>query len=149
MKKIIGCIAATFSSFKSYFWLSSQNILHVNLLVSPEMLLPKTKTSISDLPRTHSSGLSTTDPKNSVHLEDLWMTAYGSQVLLLLGLGLRTDLDGLRKIEVVMERLGLSLTTKIVTEPLVNPKSHMSNTMYSLLMKRAMNNPKKSRKKKS
>ncbi len=91
----------------------------------------------------------TTDPVNSVHLKDLWMTAYGSQVLLLLGLGLRTDLDGLRKIEVVMERLGLSLTTKIVTEPLVNPKSHMSNTMYSLLMKRAMNNPKKSRKKKS
>jgi len=89
----------------------------------------------------------TTDPIDSVHLDDLWMTAYGSQVLLLLGLGLRTDLDGLRKIEVVMERLGLNLTTKIVTKPFVNPKSQMSNKMCALLMKRASNIPKKSRKK--
>ncbi len=91
----------------------------------------------------------TTDPENSVHLNDLWMTAYGSQVLLLLGLGLRTDLEGLRKIEVVMERLGLHLTTKIVTEPFDNPKSQMSSTMCALLMKRAMSKSKKSRKKKS
>ncbi|MCK4568150.1 MAG: hypothetical protein KAU48_12665, partial [Candidatus Thorarchaeota archaeon] len=87
--------------------------------------------------------------KNSVLLDDLWMTVYGSQALLLLGLGLRTDLDGLRKIEVVMERLGLNLITKIVTEPFVNPKSQMSNTMYALLMKRVSNKRKKSRKKKS
>ena len=85
----------------------------------------------------------TTDPRNSVHLDDLWMTAYGSQVLLILGLGLRTDLDGLRKIDVVMERIGLNLATKIVTKPIVNPKSQMSSTMRSLLMKRAMSKPKK------
>lgn len=91
----------------------------------------------------------TTDPINSVHLDDLWMTAYGSQVLLLLGLGLRTDLDGLRKIEVVMERLGLNLATKSSTEPIANPRSQMSVTMYSLLLKRAMSRPKKSRKRKS
>ncbi|MHA1927597.1 MAG: hypothetical protein ACTSV2_03345 [Candidatus Thorarchaeota archaeon] len=91
----------------------------------------------------------TTDPIDSVHLDDLWMTAYGSQVLLLLGFGLRTDLDGLRKIEVVMERLGLKLKTKIVTESFVNPKPQMSNTMFALLMKRALNKPKKSRKMKS
>lgn len=91
----------------------------------------------------------TTDPMNAVHLEDLWMTSYGFQVLLLLGLELRTDLDGLRKIEVVMERIGMKLTTKYVIEPIVNPKSLMSDAMHSLLMKRAMREPKKSRKKKS
>lgn len=91
----------------------------------------------------------TTDPMNAVHLEDLWLTSYGFQVLLLLGLELRTDLDGLRKIEVVMERIGMKLTTKYVIEPIVNPKSLMSDAMHSLLMKRAMREPKKSRKKKS
>jgi len=89
----------------------------------------------------------TTDPKNSVHLDDLWMTAYGSQVLLLLGLGLRTDLDGLRKIEVVMERLGLNLATKVVTEPIVNPKLQMSDLMHALLMKRAMSKSKRPKRK--
>ena len=90
-----------------------------------------------------------TDPKNSVHLDDLWMTANGFQVLILLGFGLRTDLDGLRKIEVVMERIGMNLTTENVTEPIVNPKSQMSDAMHSLLIRRALGKSKKSRKKNS
>ncbi len=90
-----------------------------------------------------------TDPKNSVHLDDLWRTANGFQVLLLLGLGLRTNLEGLRKIEVVMERIGMNVTTKNVIKPIANPKSVMSNAMHSVLIKRARGKHTKSRKKKS
>lgn len=90
-----------------------------------------------------------TEPKNSVQLDDLWMTANGFQVLLLLGLGSRTDLEGLRKIEVVMERIGMSVTTKNVNEPILNPKSRMSDAMHSLLIKRALDQTKISRKRKS
>jgi hypothetical protein len=77
------------------------------------------------------------------------MTANGFQVLLLLGFGLRTDLEGLRKIEVVMERIGMNVTTKNVTKPIVNPKSQMSDAMHSLLIRRALGKSKKSRKKNS
>ena len=91
----------------------------------------------------------TTDPKNSVHLDDLWKSAYGVQVLTALDFGLRTDLDGLRKIEVVMNRIGMSLKTEIVTKPTVNPTPKMSDAMNSILTIRSMGKPKKSRKKKS
>lgn len=77
----------------------------------------------------------TTDPKDAVHLEDLYMTAYGFQVLCLLNMGRRTDLDGLRKIEMILNQLGMKLTVKNVIRPINNPKSVMSDAMYSLLMK--------------
>ncbi|TFH05957.1 MAG: hypothetical protein E4H14_11715 [Candidatus Thorarchaeota archaeon] len=90
----------------------------------------------------------TTDPKDAVHLDDLWKTAYGFQILRSLDFGLRTDLDGLRKIEIVMDRIGLTLRTKFVTEPIVNPKSKMTDAMNSILTMRSLGIPKKSRKKK-
>jgi len=40
----------------------------------------------------------TTIPEESVHLEPLWLTAYGYQTLCALGLGLFTNLEGLEKI---------------------------------------------------
>jgi len=40
----------------------------------------------------------TTLPEESVHLEPLWLTAYGYQTLCALGLGLFTNLEGLEKI---------------------------------------------------
>lgn len=86
----------------------------------------------------------TTDPKNSVYLDDLWKTAYGFQILLSLEFGLRTDLDGLHKIEIVMERIGLNLKTKLVNEPIVNDKSKMSSAMNSILTLRSIETPKKS-----
>ncbi|TFG32726.1 hypothetical protein EU528_02700 [Candidatus Thorarchaeota archaeon] len=86
----------------------------------------------------------TTEPQDSVHLDDLWMTAYGFQVCLSLEMGLRTTLDGLRKIEVVMEKIGLHLSAKMANEPISNPKPQMSRAMYSILMKRAMGTRKKS-----
>ena len=88
----------------------------------------------------------TTEPKNAVRLDDLWKTAYGFQILLSLGFGLRTDVDGLRKIEIVMDRLGLNLKTKYVPEPIVNPKPEMSYAMDTILTMRSMGKPKKSRK---
>ncbi|MGY5879978.1 MAG: hypothetical protein RTV31_06985 [Candidatus Thorarchaeota archaeon] len=91
----------------------------------------------------------TTDPINAVHLDDLWKTGYGFQILLSLGFGLRTDVDGLRKIEIVMDRLGLTLKTKYVNEPIVNPNSNMSDAMHTILSMRFMGKSKKSRKKKS
>ncbi|TFG96387.1 hypothetical protein E4H12_11170 [Candidatus Thorarchaeota archaeon] len=91
----------------------------------------------------------TTYPVESIHLEDLWMTAYGFQVLSLLNLGLRTDLDGLRKIEIIMERMGMKLTVRNVQESFNNPRSNMSDAMQSLLMKRALPKPMKSKNKKS
>ncbi|MGY5873873.1 MAG: hypothetical protein RTV72_16615 [Candidatus Thorarchaeota archaeon] len=91
----------------------------------------------------------TTDPKNAVRLNDLWKTAYGFQILLSLGFGLRTDMNGLRKIEIVMDRLGLNLKTKYAAEPVVNPNSNMSDAMHAILSIRAKGKPKKSRKNKS
>lgn len=87
----------------------------------------------------------TTDPKNSVHLDDLWKTAYGFQILLSLEYGLRTNLDGFHKIEIIMERLGLNLKTKVTNEPIVNPISKMSDAMYSILTLKSMGEPRKSR----
>ena len=91
----------------------------------------------------------TTDPKNSVQLDDLWKTAYGFQILLSLDFGLRTDLEGLRKIEIVMERIGLSLKTKNVIEEINNTIPSMSDAMHSILSKRARGITKKTRKTKS
>ncbi|MHA1633195.1 MAG: hypothetical protein ACTSUZ_01430 [Candidatus Thorarchaeota archaeon] len=58
-------------------------------------------------------------------------------------------MDGLRKIEIVMDRLGMKLTLKNMESPIDNPKSNMSNAMYSLLMKRVLRKPKRSRSKRS
>ncbi|MFW9845059.1 MAG: hypothetical protein ACFFEV_10820 [Candidatus Thorarchaeota archaeon] len=91
----------------------------------------------------------TTDPKYAVHLDDLWKTAYGFQILLSLGFGLRTDLDGLSKIKIVVERLGLKLKTEYVNEPITNPTSKMSDAMSSILSMRARGKLKKSSRKKS
>jgi len=91
----------------------------------------------------------TTDPMDAIHLEDLFLTAYGFQVLCLLDLGSRTNLEGLRKIEIVMDRLGMNLTVKNMKDSIVNPRSKMSDAMYSLLMKRILRKPKKSKSKKS
>jgi len=87
----------------------------------------------------------TTDPKNSVHLDDLWKTAYGFQILLSLNFRQRTDLDGLRKIEIIMERIGLNLKTKVTNEPIFNQISKMSNAMHSILTMRSIGVPRKSR----
>ena len=91
----------------------------------------------------------TTDPKDPVQLEELWLTAYGFQVLLSLELGLRTDLQGLHKIKVVMERLGLNLRTEYVTLPLASQRAKMSDAMYSVLMKRARAKRKRVKRKRS
>ena len=80
----------------------------------------------------------TTESVDSIHLQDLWMTAYGFQVLQLLDLGLKTNIDGLSKIEIVMDRLGMKLKVRNVYGPIDNPTSKMSGAMYSLLMKRAL-----------
>jgi hypothetical protein len=85
---------------------------------------------------------------DAIHLEDLYLTAYGFQVLSLLDLGSRTNLDGLRKIEIIMNRLGMKVTVKSVEGPIDNPQPIMSNAMYSLLMKRAHRKPKKVKSKK-
>jgi hypothetical protein len=90
----------------------------------------------------------TTDPIDAVHLEDLWMTAYGFQVLLTLELGTRTDLEGLRKIEIVMNRLGLNLNIVNIPKQITNPKSIMSEAMRHLLMQRIHRKPNRSRTKK-
>lgn len=87
----------------------------------------------------------TTNPAEPIHLEDLWMTAYGFQVLSLLNLGLRTDLDGLRKIETIMDRIGMKLQVRTVQASFDNPRSKMSDAMYSLIMKRALQKSMKSR----
>jgi len=89
----------------------------------------------------------TTDPLYSVHLRDLWMTAYGFQVLQLLDLGFRTNLEGLRKIEIIMNKIGLELNIENVDRPIDNSRSKMSDAMYVLLMKRAKRKSKKSRSK--
>jgi hypothetical protein len=89
----------------------------------------------------------TTDPKDSVQLDELWLTAYGFQVLLSLQLGLTTDLEGLHRIKVVMQRLGLNLRTEFIKNPMVSQRAKMSDAMYSLLMKRARTKRKRTRKK--
>ncbi|MGY5859708.1 MAG: hypothetical protein RTU63_10085 [Candidatus Thorarchaeota archaeon] len=89
----------------------------------------------------------TTDPLYSIHLKDLWMTAYGFQVLQLFDLGFRTNLEGLRKIEIIMDKIGLELNVETVDRPIDNPRSKMSDAMYILLMKRAKRKPKKSKSK--
>ena len=91
----------------------------------------------------------TTVPKNSVHLDDLWMTAYGFQVCSSLEMGLKTTLDGLRKIEIVMEKIGMTIKSRNVREPVVNPLSEMSNAMHSILLRRASSGLKKSSKKRT
>jgi len=91
----------------------------------------------------------TTDPKNAVHLDDLWKTAFGFQVLLSLDFSLRTNVDGLRKIEIVMDRLGLNLKSRYVNRPIASSKSNMSNAMHSILSMRALEKTKKSRKRRS
>jgi len=90
----------------------------------------------------------TTDPIDAVHLEDLYLTAYGFQVLTLLDLGMKTDLNGLDKIEIVMERLGMKLHTQNLDRQIFNPHSKMSDAMHSLLMKRLKKKVNKSRSKK-
>jgi hypothetical protein len=90
-----------------------------------------------------------TDPADAVYLHDLYLTAYGFQVLCLLNMGMRTNLDGLRKIEIVMTRLGMNLNVKSLDVPIDNPKATMSPAMHTLLMKRIQQRTKKSSRKKS
>jgi len=90
----------------------------------------------------------TTDPIDAVHLKDLYLTAYGFQVLTLLDIGMKTDLNGLDKIQIVMERLGMKLNTQISDRPINNQLPKMSNAMYSLLMKRLSRKTKRAHPKK-
>lgn len=81
-----------------------------------------------------------TEPNCVVNLGHLWLTAYGCQVLTTLGFGLRTDKDGLTKIETVLKKMGVTLRTKVTKESNPNNQSNMSSAMKSFLLKRAQKN---------
>ncbi|TFG34646.1 hypothetical protein EU527_02240 [Candidatus Thorarchaeota archaeon] len=80
-----------------------------------------------------------TEPKEPVILEDLWLTAYGCQVLSAMHLGLKTDLITLSKIKAVLEKMELTLNIEW-SERVIN-KSHvnMSEAMKTLILRRASN----------
>lgn len=59
-----------------------------------------------------------------VYLRGLWLTHYGFQVLSALGLGLRTDLEGLNRLETCFNELGFELRT--TENPAVRPRSSVS-----------------------
>ena len=89
------------------------------------------------------------EPAESVLLEDLWLTAYGCQILTALGLGLKTDLMGLRKIEVVMKKMGFTLKARKSIQSIQNCHANMSSAMKTLLLKRAQNQVLPSKKKRA
>ncbi len=85
-----------------------------------------------------------TESYYSVKLRDLWFTAYGCQVLTALGFGLQTDIDGLKKIETLLRKIGLTLKTEKCDECPSDNHFNMSDAMKSLLLKRANKNDRKS-----
>jgi len=78
-------------------------------------------------------------PKEPVLLHDLWMTAYGCQILTTLGFGLCTNLEGLKKIEIVLKRMGFILKSSRADQTIQYRYSKMSSAMRMLLLKRAKN----------
>lgn len=88
-----------------------------------------------------------TEPIESVVLEDLWQTAYGFQVLSSLGIGLCSDLMGLEKIKVVMNKMQLILQVERTNHQIKNNHSVMSKAMKSLILKRAKDTQKRLNKK--
>jgi len=80
----------------------------------------------------------TSIPDESVHLESLWLTAYGYQILCALGLGVRTNLKGLEKIQQTMKKLGVSFKIAKSIAHVNNSQTKISNAMRSVILKRAL-----------
>jgi hypothetical protein len=83
----------------------------------------------------------TTLPEESVYLEPLWFTAYGFQILTALGLGLRTTLQGLEKIQQTMSKLGVKVKVTTDGQSSGYAKSRMSDAMREILLKRSIRQP--------
>jgi len=82
----------------------------------------------------------TTLPEQSVHLEPLWLTAYGYQTLSALNFGLQTDLKGLERIKQTMTKLGVVFITKRNAPNIKIPQTKMSEALISIIMRKASGN---------
>jgi hypothetical protein len=58
---------------------------------------------------------------SKVYLRGLWLTHYGFEILSALGIGLRTDLEGLKRIQACFSELGFELTVAIASH--VKPRA--------------------------
>jgi hypothetical protein len=87
----------------------------------------------------------TSVPEESVHLEPLWFTAYGYQILFALGFGFLTTLEGLSKITQTMSRLGVNFTLERNEKYVINTETIMSKAMRTIVLKRAFLNSSRTR----
>ncbi len=67
---------------------------------------------------------------SNVHLEALWMTHYGYQILKALRLGLMTNLEGLHIVRTSFEELGIEITTQKTSTVAPEAALMVSDSMY-------------------
>ena len=75
------------------------------------------------------------DRGKPVLLEPLWLTAVGRELLSSLGMGLRTDMKGLQKIQRALRKAGVKLSPTRVSKPPGQYPTGMSEAMRRMLLK--------------
>ncbi|MHA1906826.1 MAG: hypothetical protein ACW98Y_06005 [Candidatus Thorarchaeota archaeon] len=75
---------------------------------------------------------------NSVNLEDLWFTAIGYQVLIQSGVGVHTDIKGLKKIERALKKHDVSVTVENAEFRKTRNSSLISDALRDIVLSRAL-----------
>ncbi|MHA2426020.1 MAG: hypothetical protein ACXAEF_14615 [Candidatus Thorarchaeota archaeon] len=75
---------------------------------------------------------------NSVNLEDLWLTAIGYQVLTQSGVGVHTDIEGLKKIERALKKHDVSVTVDDLDFRKTKNSSLVSEALRDIVLSRAL-----------
>ncbi len=70
----------------------------------------------------------------TVNLEDLWLTAVGYQILSKAGVGIQTDLQGLRKIEKSLNRIEIPIKIDSEQNPIERNKIKISEALRNLIL---------------
>lgn len=74
--------------------------------------------------------------RNPVLLENLWLTSVGYQVLSDLGMGICTDMRGLRQIRKLLRKSGIDIPVMVEPDPTANPPVKMSSSLRELILRR-------------
>jgi hypothetical protein len=77
-----------------------------------------------------------TRKRNPVLLENLWLTSVGYQILTDLGMGLCTNMKGLKQIRRVLKKAGIDVSVKVDSDPIANPAAKMSSSLRELILRR-------------
>jgi hypothetical protein len=77
-----------------------------------------------------------TRKRNPVFLENLWLTSAGYQILTDLGMGLCTNMKGLKQIQRLLKKAGIDIAVRVDSDPITNPAAKMSSSLRDLILRR-------------